>query len=118
MVDDTKKDRWLNWLALTTIVFSACSTFASFYGGGNSTKAVVSQAQASDAWAYFQAKSVKQHSFQLQRDLITLQAATLDDSKAAAFKEKIAEYSKEIERYKTEKKEAETDARNFEATKT
>ena len=56
---EEKKEPWLNWLALSTIVLAVCATMATFKGGGFSTKSVLTQTQASDQWAFYQAKGIK-----------------------------------------------------------
>ena len=56
---DEPREKWLNWLALTTLIFSAAATLASFKGGGYSGTAMMEQNMASDKWAYYQAKSIK-----------------------------------------------------------
>lgn len=112
-----KKESWLNWLAITTILFSASATLSTFKGGGFSTRALLAQTNASDTWALYQSKSIKQHSFELNRDLLELQSAHLSGTDAAAYQRKIAEYSASIERYKKEKGEAEAQAKSFEDEK-
>ncbi len=59
MADDNKAP-WLNYLALTTVIVAVCATLAAFKGGGYSTRQVLSQARASDQWAYYQAKGVQE----------------------------------------------------------
>jgi len=56
---EEKKETWLNYLALTTVILAVCATLSTFKGGGYSTRSVMSQTQASDQCAYFQAKSIK-----------------------------------------------------------
>lgn len=116
MADD-KKEKWLNWLALTTLIFSAAATLSSYKGGGYSGKAMMAQNMASDQWAFYQAKSIKQHSYELDRDLLNLQVLHAPEAVQPKYHEAIERYSKEIERYKTEKKEIETKARDHEKIK-
>ncbi|MBL0061135.1 MAG: DUF4337 domain-containing protein [bacterium] len=111
------KEGWLNWLAITTIIFSACATLSTFRGGGFSTKAILAQTNAANMWAYFQAKSVKQHGYELQQDVLELQLPSLTGEQAVAYKVKIAEYQSEIERYDGEKAEAMKNAQDFEKTR-
>ena len=73
MADETKEP-WLNFLALTTVILAVCATMATFKGGGYSTRSIISQAQASDQWAYYQAKSVKANLYDISRDQLELQA--------------------------------------------
>jgi hypothetical protein len=72
MAED-KKDTWLNYLALTTVILAVCATLSTFKGGGYSTRSVMSQTLASDQWAYFQAKSIKSYIYDMQKDKIELE---------------------------------------------
>ena len=65
---EEKKEQWLNYLALTTVIFAVCATLATFKGGGFSTKSIMSQSQASDEWALYQSKSIKSYLYQMQAD--------------------------------------------------
>jgi hypothetical protein len=114
---DQPKEKWLNWLALTTLIFSGAATLSSFKGGGYGSKAMMSQNLASDQWAFYQAKSIKQHSYELQADTLSLQAAQAPEALQAKYQETLARYAKEVERYKTEKKEIEDKARQHEKVK-
>lgn len=112
-----KKEKWMNWLAITTILFSAAATLATFRGGGLSTRAVLAQSKASDNWAYYQAKSIKQHTYDLQRDVAGLLALNASAENKAVFQTKLKRYEDEVARYKKEKAEIEAEAKKFEAEK-
>ncbi|MDR3429323.1 MULTISPECIES: DUF4337 domain-containing protein [Silvimonas] len=116
-MSEEKKDPWLNYLALTTVILAVCATLSTFKGGGYSTKGVISQAQASDQWAYYQAKGVKQYLYQIQRDNLVLQrdALPVDNKASAAYDAKIADYSSKVQQYDTEKHHIEDLARGLEA---
>ena len=76
MADDKeKKEPWLNYLALSTVILAVCATLSTFKGGGYSTRSVMSQSQASDQWAYFQAKSVKLNLYELQKEKLQMEMA-------------------------------------------
>ncbi len=109
-----KKEAWLNWLALTTILFSTCATISTFRGGGHSTKAVLAQNEATDNWGHYQAKSIKQTIYERGFDLLEVEAARLEDESpeaAKAVRARMAKYADEIARYTGEKKEIEVEAR-------
>lgn len=114
MTTEAKKENWLNWLAITTILFSAAATVSTFKGGGMSTKALMSQIVAADNWAFFQAKSVKQHLAIVEKDHLTLEAMGLTGEKAKAYQTKLDDYAREIARYDQEKTEKEGIARKSE----
>jgi hypothetical protein len=118
MADD-KKESWLNFLALTTVILAVCATLSTFKGGGYSTKSVMSQTQASDQWSFFQSKSIKSYIYEMQRDKLQLELKTLGGklSKDAAveYEKKIDDYSIKIEKYDKEKAEIQSDAKRFES---
>jgi hypothetical protein len=67
----------------------------------------MSQAQASDQWAYYQAKSIKGYIYDLQKeklemDLKALKAA-MSPSLAAEYQKKITAYGQKTEKYDEEK---------------
>ena len=66
------KDRIPTLIAITTLILAVCATLSSFKAGGYSTKMILSQSQASDQWAYYQAKSIKETAYQTQRDALEL----------------------------------------------
>ena len=114
---EEKKDPWLNYLALTTVIFAVCATLSTFKGGGYSTRSVLSQAQASDQWAFFQAKSIKENVYRLQTEKIQLEAkldADASAAKAAIYKDAISAYEKKAASYETEKAAIKAQAETWE----
>lgn len=115
---EEKKEAWLNYLALTTVIFAVCATLSTFKGGGFSTKSVISQAQASDEWAYFQSKSIKSYIYQVQAEKLELDLTAIqqaDNQKLAAiYTNKITDYKKKIDKYEKEKSEAQAKAKQLE----
>ena len=118
---DEKNDKWLNYLALTTVILAVCATLSTFKGGGYSTKAVLSQTQASDQWAYYQAKSIKGYVYEIQRDNLELDLKTMGSKASQSLTDeytgKIDSYKKKINKYDEEKAQIEKDARKFESLK-
>ncbi len=114
---DEKKEPWLNYLALTTIIFAVAATLSTFKGGGFSTRSVLSQEQASNKWAYYQSKSLKSYLYETQKDMLEidiLRIAKNETLAKTACLKKIAEYEKSIKRYEKEKAEIKKNAENFE----
>jgi hypothetical protein len=106
---EEKKELWLNYLALTTVVFAVCATLSTLKGGGYSTRSVMSQAQASDQWAYYQAKSIKGYVYELQKEKLEMDLkamkAGMSRSLAAEYEKKIHGYDGKIQKYDGEKTE-------------
>jgi hypothetical protein len=117
---EEKKEPWLNYLALTTIIFAVAATLSTFKGGGFSTRSVLSQEQASNKWSYFQSKGMKLYLYETQRDVLVLdkqQIPSSEKSVADSYQKKIDEYEKNVKRYEKEKEEIKKDAEAFEATR-
>jgi hypothetical protein len=111
---EEKKEAWLNYLALTTVIFAVCATLSTFKGGGYSTRSVMSQSQASDQWAFYQAKSLKLYLYEMQKDKLELELKNIPVSLVDTYGKKIAEYQKKIDKYEKEKAEIQSEAKRLE----
>jgi uncharacterized protein DUF4337 len=115
---EEKKDPWLNYLALTTVILAVCATLSTFKGGGFSTRSVMSQTQASDQWAFFQSKSIKGYIYEMQKDKLELELKALgpkvSGDVAEEYRKKIEEYGKKIAKYEGEKTDIQKEAKRFE----
>lgn len=114
---DDKKEPWLNYLALSTVILAVCATLSTFKGGSYSTRSVISQAQASDQWAFFQAKSIRQSLYQAQKETLQLDAEMLLPNQSRHvqnYRSAIAMAETKINKYEKEKIEIQLDARRLE----
>ena len=105
---EEKKETWLGLVATTTILFAVCATLSTFKGGQHSTRAVLSQAKATNQWSYYQAKDIKGYLHELSKDALELSVldagagprAEAVHKKAAAYADKIAKYERQKEEIK------------------
>lgn len=105
-------DKLPTLIAVTTVLLAVCATLATFKAAGYGNKMVLSQSQASDQWAFYQAKSIKETAYQVERDALKLAMQHIAEPQDYAAK--VAEYDKEIARYKQEKKDIMNDAQRLE----
>jgi hypothetical protein len=61
------RERWITWLSLSTAILAVLAAVASLESGDHANEAIVlktdatlTQSAADDAWAYYQAKSIKE----------------------------------------------------------
>ena len=116
MKQGDKKDlskRTTQLIALTALILAVCATFSSLKAGGFSSKAILAQNQASDGWAYYQAKSLKENTYKVQIDQMKINPA-LDAEQKAAMMEK---YQQTVDRYASEEKEISDQAKAAEASR-
>lgn len=115
---EERKEKWLNYLALTTVIFAVCATLSTFKGGGYSTKSVLNQTLASDQWAYYQSKSIKGYLYELQREEIEMELTALGPNAPASlrslYSSRIAAHDEKIRKYEAEKEKIQADAKAFE----
>src|ERR1035437_6519658 len=102
------KEKWQGWLALSTAIMAVLAALTTLYMGKFSSRAILAQGQESDQWAYYQAKSIKGHTFDINRKTLELQFLAqkgLSPEAAAEFRKTIQKYGEETKRYEAEKKE-------------
>lgn len=108
-MSENKQDKWTTWVALSTAVMAVLAAITTLYMGKFSSRTVLLQGQETDQWAYYQAKSIKQHTFELQRQRMELDFLVQRDRLPKPLAEKIrralAGYEGSISRYNKEKEE-------------
>jgi hypothetical protein len=100
------KERWTQWVALTTTVLAVCAAISSLKAGGYSTRTQLATTRENDTWAQYQSKSIKQNLLVVERSLLQVQgfeARTPDAQKAIAAR--LAAAESDIARYDKEKVE-------------
>ena len=117
-MSDEKKEPWLSLLALTTVILAVCATLATFKGGGHSTRAVLSQSQASDQWAYYQAKGIKGNLYEVEAMRLRRELELAPKAAVPTLEKSLADVEKKVAKYDGEKAEIQKEARRFEDAKT
>jgi hypothetical protein len=102
------KDKWQGWLALSTAIMAVLAALTTLYMGKFSSRAIMAQGQESDQWAYYQAKSIKGSTFEVNKKTLELQYLVqkgLSPEATAEYQKTINNYGEEVKRYDVEKKE-------------
>jgi hypothetical protein len=97
--EENQKDRekWIGvYIAVLAVSLAICSM-----GGGNAAKdATLKNIEASNTWAFFQAKNMRRHVLRMQADDLELRLAHepgLSEDGKAAIRAKIADYRRQDE---------------------
>jgi hypothetical protein len=93
------RDRWFSWVALSTAFLAVLAAIAGLLSGQRANEAMVSQIEAADQWAFYQAKGIK--------------AAVLDAKMTLGGTPNEQDRTK-AERYEEEQNEIQTEARTRE----
>jgi len=115
------KEKWLNFVALTTVILAVCATLATFNGAKYSTRSVLSQTQAANQWAYYQSKSIKGYIYENQMETIELDMkknkGKLAPAVTAEYEKKLDYYRQKIKKYDDEKAEISKEAKRLESVR-
>jgi hypothetical protein len=96
-----KRESWTRYVSLMVVVLAVATGVGSLKAGGFSTRVMLFQAKASDEWAYYQAKSVKQRIAEME----VHQATGPQQSEAAQA---------DVARYKKDQADSQTRAKALE----
>ena len=98
-------------IAITTAVLAVCAALSSLLAGraahhslAELNQAAIAQNLASDQWNFYQAKGIKRHVFEVQRDVLRVRPDPASAKLTAA-------YDKEIKRYGSEQEQIMKDAK-------
>ncbi len=108
--DQAKHDPSLVPVTFTMAVLAVFVAVVSLLGHRTHTHELLLQNQSTNQWAYFQAKNIRRHSYELFLDQLSI-SEVKDQQQVAKLKEK---YGREVERYRGEQKEIEAEARRLE----
>ena len=97
-----KREGWTRYVSLMIVLLAVATAIGSLKAGGFSSRVMLNQAQASDTWAFYQAKSIKRHIAELA-------------TRTAAAPENAAHAAEEAARYQKEEGEVQAHARALEA---
>src|SRR5579863_3829051 len=97
-------------VSLTISILAVLVAGATLLGHRAHTEELLLQSQATDQWAYYQAKNIRLHEMQSVADLLGA-LAPADKEKAAAAQEK---YKKEVVRYEGDKEDISEKAKDLE----
>lgn len=110
------KRHWIDHAARTTAVLAVLAAVSSGQYANQFSRTILAQAEASDQWSYYQAKSIKRHLVQGQVEL--LKAMVITAPQAAPALDKLqADDATAVKKYDQEILEAKAKAEKIEADK-
>jgi hypothetical protein len=97
-------------VTITMAIFAVLVASITLLGHRAHTEELLNQTKSTDQWAYYQAKDIRLHTYQLFEDQLSVEAVT-NPEQAAKLKE---QYTKEIDKYTDQEKEIEDAAKEAE----
>lgn len=117
-LEEARKDAFTRRVALTTAIFAVLLAITSLGGSNAMKEMLLAQQQASNMWAYYQAKVIREHLYRSQAYLLEAMAANPaagNPSGQQKIQEARTHLLHEAQRFNAEKKDIEKEARHFEA---
>ena len=118
-MEEVKKETWMTYMAITTILIAVAATLSTFKGGGFSTKSLLNQTLASDQWAFYQSKSIKSYIYDMRRENLEIQVASLEKQKGndtliKKYNGMVADYTQRVKTYESDKEAISKEAKGYE----
>ena len=98
-------------VSVTISILAVLIAAVTLLGHRANTEQLLLQSQATDQWAYYQAKNIRLHEMQAVSDMLAV-LGTQDKEKAEAMRDK---YDKEVKRYEADKDSISEKAKELEA---
>lgn len=111
-----QRHKWVDHVARTSAVLAVLAAVSSGQYAGQFSKTILAQAEASDAWNYYQAKSIKKHLSEGQLDVARAMAAGRPDL-APALSSMEKKHAAATQKYETELAAARANAERIERDK-
>jgi hypothetical protein len=113
-VHEHSKDHFTRRVALTVACFAVALAITSVAGNNAAKEMMLAQQQSSNQWAYFQAKSIRESEYRIQRMRLELDLVTMPATAKPQAEKLLATFVKGEERYGKEKGDIEQLARDLE----
>lgn len=104
--DKEKRDSWTKYVSLMIVVLAVVTAYGSLKSGGYSSKVLLNQALASDAWAYFQAKSIKRSLAEMESRIGSPEAQVEGKVRADKYQGEQEAIQRDAKRYEANRDEA------------
>lgn len=117
-LEETRGKVFTRTVALATAVYAVVLAITALGGGNAMKEMLLAQQQASDQWAFYQAKVIREHQYHIERLRLEVELAERGASMTPEARQQyaalVAQVTAEEKRYNTEKKVIETEAKTLE----
>jgi hypothetical protein len=117
-LEGIKNTAFTRRVAITTAVYAVMLAIAALGGNNAMKEMLLAQQQASDQWAFYQAKVIREHAYRVQQKRLEVDLAERGASLAPEVRQQyealLGEFAAEAKRYGAEKKDIEQDAKKWE----
>ncbi len=108
--EEAHHDPSLAPVTITMAILAVLVAVVGLLGHRAHTEELLLKNEATDAWAQYQAKSIRRHNYELFSDLLSL----VNAKNAEAADKTREKYRQQVEKYQDQQKEIGIEARNFE----
>jgi hypothetical protein len=117
-LEEIKNKAFTRRVAITTAVYAVMLAIAALGGSNAMKEMLLAQQQATDQWAYYQAKVIREHQYRMQQRRLEVELAerraSMTSDVLQQYEALLAEYATEAKRFNTEKRDIEKEAKKLE----
>ena len=116
-LEEVKAKAFTRHVALTTAIYAVLLAITALGGSNAMKEMLLAQQQASDQWAFYQAKVIREHFYRGQKlrlELDLLEKESLKPAVKQRYEQLLKQMIQEEERYRVEKKDIEKEAKHLE----
>jgi len=116
-LEEVKAKAFTRHVALTTAIYAVFLAITALGGSNAMKEMLLAQQQASDQWAFYQAKVIREHLYRGQKlrlELDLLEKEALKPQVKQRYEQLLKQMTQEEERYRAEKKDIEKEAKHLE----
>lgn len=108
-----RREAWTKYVSLMIVILAVVTATGTLKSGSFGSRVLLNQARASDAWAFYQSKSLKRHLAEMEARLRLSEGAHLQPA-GTGFGARADGASAEVARYQAEEAEIKAQAEGFE----
>jgi hypothetical protein len=113
-LEEKKNKRFMRGVALTTAIYAVVLAIASLGGNNAMKEMLLAQQQASDLWAHYQAKSIRENQVHVQKMRLDERGAAMKPAGRKKLEGLLSDYVDQERHYNQDKKGIEKEARALE----
>jgi len=100
------EERWISWVALSSALIAALAAVTALLAGHHANEGMLEKVQASNSWAYYQAKGIEKTQLELAQEGLAAEGKSLSPARL----KKIEEYDAKRAETKQEAEESQKSA--------
>jgi hypothetical protein len=98
-----RRESWTKYVSLMIVVLAVATGIGSLKAGGFGSRVLLNQSRASDAWAFYQSKSIKRHLAEMEARAGSAEARAIATAEIARYRDEEAQVKQQAEEFEAQR---------------